>query len=106
VCNSLPTILLCILSFFLLDIFIIYISNVIPFPGFPSSRTHLITSSLPLLLWGCSSTNPPTPTSLSDQGPPCWCLRPWEFWGGGVWLVDIVVLPMSCKPLQFLQSLL
>jgi hypothetical protein len=50
VCNSLPTILLCILSFFLLDIFIIYISNVIPFPGFPSSRTHLITSSLPLLL--------------------------------------------------------
>jgi hypothetical protein len=38
---------------FLLDIFFIYISNVIPFPGFPSEN--------PLQLL----TNPPTPASLS-----------------------------------------
>jgi hypothetical protein len=49
---------------FLLDIFFIYISNAIPLPGFPPSRTHPITSSLSLILWGCSSTHPPTPTSL------------------------------------------
>ena len=39
----------------LLDIFYIYISNVIPFPRFPS-ETSPILSPLPLL------TNPPTPT--------------------------------------------
>jgi hypothetical protein len=45
-------------SLFLLDIFFIYISNVIPFPGFPSKKHPLhIASPLPLL------TNPPTPTS-------------------------------------------
>jgi hypothetical protein len=49
------------LFFFKLDIFFIYISNVIPFPGFPPSWKHPIT---PPLLWGCSSTHPPTPTSL------------------------------------------
>ncbi len=36
----------------------------IPFPSFHPSRKHPIISSLPLLLWGCSSTQPPTPTSL------------------------------------------
>jgi hypothetical protein len=35
---------------FLLDIFFIYISNVISFPGFPPSKKHPITSSLSLLL--------------------------------------------------------
>jgi hypothetical protein len=52
-------------SFFLLAIFFIYISNIIPFPSSPPpSQKHPITSSLPLLLWGCSSTHLPTPTSL------------------------------------------
>ena len=48
---------------FLLNIFFIYIKNVIPFPGFPPPCKHPIPSSFPLLLWGCSSTSPPTPTS-------------------------------------------
>ena len=51
------------LFFFLIGYFL-YISNVIPFPGFPPFQKHPITSSLPLLLWGCSSTHPPTPTSM------------------------------------------
>ena len=42
---------------FLLDILCIYISNVIPFPEFPSG-----CSLYHLFLWGCSSTYPPTPT--------------------------------------------
>ena len=46
---------------FLLDIFFIYISNVIPFPGLPPSRKPSIPSSFPLLQWGCSSTLTPTP---------------------------------------------
>jgi hypothetical protein len=46
-----------------LDIFFIYISNVIPFPSFPPSQKYPVTYFLPLLLWGCSSTHPPTPTS-------------------------------------------
>jgi hypothetical protein len=57
-----------VLSFFLFlfllwEIFFIYISNVIPFPGSPFLVSP-IPSSLPLLLWGCSSTHSPTPTSL------------------------------------------
>jgi hypothetical protein len=47
--------------FFKLDIFFIYISNVIPFPSFPPSQKHVITSSLPLLLWRCFSTHPLSP---------------------------------------------
>jgi hypothetical protein len=35
----------------------------LPLLGFSPSQKHPITSSLPLLLWGCSST--PTPTSTS-----------------------------------------
>jgi hypothetical protein len=46
---------------FLSDIFFIYISNVIPFPVFPSQNR--IPSPLPLL------TNPPTPASLSWDSP-------------------------------------
>jgi hypothetical protein len=42
---------------FLLDIFFIYISNVIPFRGFPSEDP--LSHPPPLL------TNPPTPASLS-----------------------------------------
>jgi hypothetical protein len=48
---------------FLLDNFFIYISSVIPFPDFPLSWNHPIPSSIPLLLWGCSSTHPPNSTS-------------------------------------------
>jgi hypothetical protein len=60
------------LSFFpflLLDIFFIYISNVIPFPGFPSKKHPLpISSTLPLL------TKPPTPTS-GPGSPPHWGIQ-------------------------------
>ena len=44
-----------------LDIFFIYISNVIPFPTSPLPETpyHI----LPLLLWGYSLTHPQTPIS-------------------------------------------
>ena len=51
-----------LLSFFLLDIFFIYISNVISFPSFPSENPH-IPSILPLL------TNPPTPASWPWHSP-------------------------------------
>jgi hypothetical protein len=102
----------------------------IPFPRFLPSWKHPITSSLSLLLWGCSyihsststsspsnplywgiyeafigpRTSPPTDAwqgqlLLSKQLEPClllcWWLSPWEFWG--VWLVDIVVLPMGLQ---------
>ena len=33
-----------------------------------------------------------------------WWFSAWELWE--LWLVDIVVLPMGCKPLQLLQSFL
>ena len=33
-----------------------------------------------------------------------WWLSPWELWG--IWLVDIVVLPLGLKPLQLLQFFL
>jgi hypothetical protein len=52
----------------LLDISFIYISNFIPFPG-PPSQKPLIPSLLPLLLWGCCLTHPPTPTSLFWNSP-------------------------------------
>jgi hypothetical protein len=118
-----------LLSFFKLDITFIYISNVIPFPDLPPPwNPHLILP--PLVLWQCSNTHPPTPTSpplitlhwaikwvfiepknsppidawqgypllcmkLEPCVFPCWWLSPWEFWG--VWLVDIVVLPMGLQ---------
>jgi hypothetical protein len=50
--------------FFLLDIFFIYISSVIPFPGFSSEKHPTpIPSPLPLL------TNPPTPNSWALHFP-------------------------------------
>ena len=48
-------------SVFLLDIFYIYISNIIPFPGIPSENP--IPHPSPLL------TNPGTPSSLSWHSP-------------------------------------
>jgi hypothetical protein len=92
----------------------------------------------PLLLWRCSSTHSPTPTSPPSiplhwgiywafigpstsppidawQGHPllhmqlepcvllCWWLSPWVFWG--IWLVNIVVLPMRLQIPSTLQSL-
>lgn len=50
-------------TFFKLEFLFIYILNVIPFPGLLSSQKYPITFSLPLLLWGCSSTQSPIPTS-------------------------------------------
>ena len=47
---------------FILDIFFIYISNVMPFPVSPPPENTL-SHPLPLLLWGGSSTHPPTPMS-------------------------------------------
>jgi hypothetical protein len=107
---------------FLLDIFFIYISNVIPFPGFPSKNPL----SLP------HSTNPPSPASWpwhspilgiepsQDQGPLfplitnyailCYIqLEPWvpprvffdwwfsprELWG--YWLIHSVVPPIGMQ---------
>ena len=49
--------------YYLLVIFFIYITNVIPFPGFPPSWKYPITSSLLLFLWQCYFTHPPAPTS-------------------------------------------
>jgi hypothetical protein len=88
----------------------------------------------PLLLWGYSPIHLPTPILprwhssrvlashptnvrqghpllhiwLAQWIPPCvlfgWYFSPWEFWG--FWLVHTVVLPLSYKPLQLLQSFL
>jgi hypothetical protein len=51
-----------VLFLLLLDIFFIYISNVISFPGFPSEK-HPLPYPLPLL------TNPPTPASWPWHSP-------------------------------------
>ena len=110
---------------FLLDIFFIYISNVIPFPSFPSENP--LPSYLPLF------PNPPTPTSWPLLSPilghrtftgprasppiddqlghpllhmqlepwilPCaffgWWFSPRELWE--YWLVHIVVPPMRLQ---------
>jgi hypothetical protein len=120
--------------FFLLDIFFIYILNIIPLSWFPLQKPS--SPPLPLL------TNPPTPASwpwlspilghrtftgsrvsppvddpqghpmlhmqLEPWVPPCVLFRcwfsPWELWG--YWLVHIVVPPMGCKSLQLLGSFL
>jgi hypothetical protein len=72
--------------FFLWVILFIYISNVIPLPGFPSANS-LSPLSLPLPLRGCSPNHPPTPSHHSsiplvwgielsqDQGPPLPLMR-------------------------------
>jgi hypothetical protein len=112
-------------SFFWLDIFFIYMSNVIPFPVFPCESPP---SPTPYQL-----TNPPTPASwpwhsptlghraftgprvsppiddlqghpllhmqLEPRVPPCvifgWWFSPWELWG--YWLVLVVVPPMGLQ---------
>ena len=56
-------------SFLLLAILFIYISNVNPLPGFKCIPFPRFPSPLPLLLWGCSPTHPPTPTSLPWYSP-------------------------------------
>jgi hypothetical protein len=118
-------------SLFLLDIFFIYISNLIPFPSFPSENplsplhlpasmrivTHPPTSaSLPWYsptLGHQAFTGPRDSPPIDDQQgylllhmwlepwvPPwvlfCW-FSPWELREVGVWLVDIVVLPMGLQ---------
>jgi hypothetical protein len=60
---------------FLLDIFFIYISNGINFPGFPASQNRPMPSPIPLLLWECSWTHPPTPVSLPSNSPTLGPLR-------------------------------
>jgi hypothetical protein len=47
---------------FLLDIFFIYISNVVPFPSFPSEKSPIL-SPIPLL------PDPPTPASWPRHSP-------------------------------------
>ena len=118
---------------FLLDILFICISKVIPFPGFPSenSLSHLpshclLTHPLPLpcpgipLHWDIepSQDQGPLLPLMPDKAILCYIcfwsygslhvyslvvgLSPLEL--SGVWLVDIVVLPMSCKLLQLFGS--
>jgi hypothetical protein len=125
---------------FLLDILFIYISNVIPFPGFPSRKpvshlpspwfyegTHPTAYPLPTscpLHWDmeCSQDQGPLLPLMSDKAILCYIcnwspgtlhvysfvggLVPGSSGGGRSLLVDIVVLPMGCKPLQLLQSFL
>jgi hypothetical protein len=49
----------------LLDIFFIYISNVIPLPPFPPETLYPIPP--PLLLWGCPPNHPPILVSLPSH---------------------------------------
>ena len=104
-----------VLFCFLLDILCIYISNVIPFPGFPSRTphhtfppTHSHHTTLALPYTGESSLH-------RTKGPSSyWCLlhmqlEPWVLpcvplvgglvpgTSGEVWLVNIVVLPMGLQ---------
>jgi hypothetical protein len=56
---------------FLLDIFFIYISNIIPFPGFPSKKYPSPTPC------PCSPHSPTHPLLLPDPGiPPHWEIEP------------------------------
>jgi hypothetical protein len=63
-CDKVFPYLLFFFLFLLLDIFFIYISNVIPFPGRPSGAPYPIP--LPLPLWGYS----PHPLLPSHLGIP------------------------------------
>ena len=116
--------------FYFLDIFFIYISNVICFPSFlypGNPQSHPLT----LLLWGCSPTYPSTPACQSWQSPTLahsafiwpraspliddqqgypvlhmYCsvggLVPGCSGGGSGWLILMFFL-WGCKPLQLLQ---
>jgi hypothetical protein len=126
------------LFIYLLNIFFIYISNVIPFPGsrsqlllgnpypifplpafmgvlpHPSTHSRLHVLAFPYTVHQAfpgQRTSPPIDVPqdhpllhmrLEPWIPPCvlfgWWFSPWELWG--VWLVDIVVLPMGCRHLQ------
>jgi hypothetical protein len=123
---------------FSLAVLFIYISNVIPFPGFPygnplshplsllllGSPTHPPTHPLPphhiaiLLHWGIKPSQYQWPLLplIPDKTILCY-INSWtlEYFhvcslvgglfpgssgeGSVIWLVDIVVLPISCKPL-------
>ena len=121
------------LIFFLLDIFFIYISNVIPFPGFPSKKPlshplspYLPTHPLPLscpgipLYWGIKPSQDQGPLLLlmSHKAILCYiCDRSHESLyvysmvddlvpgssWGPGWLVLLFFL-WGCKPLHLLQS--
>ena len=105
---------------FLFDIFFIYISNVIPFPGFPSENPlYFLLYSLLLpgpgspLYWGIEPSQdqglllpsmtdwaiPLLHMQLEPWVPPCvsfrWWFSPRELWG--YWLVHIVVPPMELQ---------
>jgi hypothetical protein len=126
---------LCSFIYFLLNVFFIYISNVILFPSF-TSKTPYPSAPAPLL------TNQPTPASWPWHSPTLehraftgprasspidvWLghpllhmwLEPWVlpcvlfgWWFSpcelwGYWLVHIVVPLWGCKPLQLLGSFL
>jgi hypothetical protein len=89
----------CFCFLFLLDIFFIYISNLIPFPSFPSENPPSLPPS------PCSTTHPscflalafPWPWQLEPHVPPCvffyWWFSPWKLCG--YWLVHIVVPPIG-----------
>jgi hypothetical protein len=101
--------------FFKLVILFICISNVIPFLGFPSANP--LSHPFPCFYEGAPHSlllphYPSIPLCWDisikpslDQGPPiplmpdkailC-CICSWSF-GGGVWLIDSVVLPMGLQ---------
>jgi hypothetical protein len=121
---------ICMFFFIIIGYFLYLHFKCYPLSRFPLSQKPPSSSPLPLLLCGCSSTHPPTPTSppliplhwriyrafigprtsssiddwqghhlLHMQLEPCvlfgWWFSPWELWG--VWLIDIVVLPVGLK---------
>jgi hypothetical protein len=70
------------------------------FPHLPTYaealHLHMTKASPPTDTWQCY---PLLPMQLEPCVPPCvlfvWWLSPWELWG--VWLVDIVVLPIRLQ---------
>jgi hypothetical protein len=104
-----------------LDIFFIYISNVIPFPGLPSGTPNFISPPMPLHLplpsfhpgiplhWGIEPTKAQGPLLplMSNKAILChicswsqcvlfgWWYSPWEL--QEVWPVDIVAPPMGLQ---------
>ena len=106
--NSIINVILIFIYLFLLDIFFIYTSNVITFPGSTCpNKTHYSTP-LSLLLWGCSPTHPPNPTPLplhsytlghkAFTGPRASCVlldlwfSPTDLWEEYGWLILLLFL--------------